>query len=544
MADQHIIAVDTYGAQRIRHPQTGKTVSAYKLGYTSAVMPVLLTLYGENAHDVSPRQASYRYLQVDSDVVVRHGHILLTVSVDELAKAVQITRQHHRAAVYLWRDRKWWALPDSTHADYTEPGYRVGPNFDPTGFRPPSPSTGVRESAVTGITAERSQREEGGRVWWWLHGDTYPHRDLLKRQGARWSGKRKAWYFIGAELPAAIHTLVTSETQSSDEASDTEPVVESASPLLTIFGGRIIGKERGSNGDIIVKGENGIFATRTTWRNRRDQPNIVWEFDLPPQDRAGNPLPTIQKALQVNNALYSLYTRKWHFEQPDKVAALDMLVAAVPFIDEEPCTVAEAAQILGMPIRKTSANEPLARLFGLTETVYARHELETEDGKPIPTGRRGKVVRLYNHNATHGWSYDVEFEGIGVCWCFERELTISNRSPVSRSSMVLSYRPAQRCRQPMLKSNVSSSMLDYSQRPSIHHLTSLKTVSKLLPCRMKNRHLPSASSSLSPCHLKANRSMRCNRLFAPRKRKFLPRRQQFPSPTDGWHRLGRRMSAK
>ncbi|NOG48727.1 MAG: hypothetical protein HND48_04175 [Chloroflexi bacterium] len=429
MADQHIIAVDTYGAQRIRHPQTGKTVSAYKLGYTSAVMPVLLTLYGENAHDVSPRQASYRYLQVDSDVVVRHGHILLTVSVDELAKAVQITRQHHRAAVYLWRDRKWWALPDSTHADYTEPGYRVGPNFDPTGFRPPSPSTGVRESAVTGITAERSQREEGGRVWWWLHGDTYPHRDLLKRQGARWSGKRKAWYFIGAELPAAIHTLVTSETQSSDEASDTEPVVESASPLLTIFGGRIIGKERGSNGDIIVKGENGIFATRTTWRNRRDQPNIVWEFDLPPQDRAGNPLPTIQKALQVNNALYSLYTRKWHFEQPDKVAALDMLVAAVPFIDEEPCTVAEAAQILGMPIRKTSANEPLARLFGLTETVYARHELETEDGKPIPTGRRGKVVRLYNHNATHGWSYDVEFEGIGVCWCFERELTMLEPIP-------------------------------------------------------------------------------------------------------------------
>ena len=76
MADKHIIAVDTYGAQRIKHPYTGKTVSAYKLGYTSAVMPVLLALYGENARDVSPKQASYRYLQIDAEVIVRHGHIL------------------------------------------------------------------------------------------------------------------------------------------------------------------------------------------------------------------------------------------------------------------------------------------------------------------------------------------------------------------------------------------------------------------------------------------------------------------------------------
>ena len=57
------------------------------------------------------------------------------------------------------------------------------------------------------------------------------------------------------------------------------------------------------------------------------------------------------------------------------------------------------------------------------ETAYARHELETADSKPIPTGTRGKVVRLYQHNAKHGWSYDVDFENIGICWSFERELT-------------------------------------------------------------------------------------------------------------------------
>jgi len=311
MADKHIIAVDTYGAQRVTNPQTGKTVSAYKLGYTSAVMPVLLALYGENARDVSPKQASYRYLQVDSDVVVRHGHILLTVSADELANVMQITRQHHRAAVYLWRNQKWWALPDSSHTDYTEPGYRVGPNFDPTGFRPLSPSTGERESAVMGITAERSQREEGGSVWWWLHGDTYPHRDLLKQHGARWSNKRKAWYYIGTELPAVIRVLVMD--------------------------------------------------------------------------------------VQADN--------------------------------DDPCTLDEAAAILGMQVKETSASEPPARLFALNETIYARHELETADGKPIPTGTRGKVVRLYNHNAAHGWSYDVEFDGIGIGWCFERELTMLEPIP-------------------------------------------------------------------------------------------------------------------
>lgn len=324
MAD-HIIAVDTYGAQRVTAPQTGKTVSTYKMGYTTAVTAVLLALYGEKARDVSPKQASYRYVQIDGEVVVRHGHILLALTAHELAKAEQITRQSHRAGVFLWRDKKWWAFPDNSHPDYTEPGYRVGPTFDPTGFRPPSPSTGERETTISGIIAEKSQRSAAEKPWWWLSGETYPHRDLLKRYGARFSSRRKQWYYIGAELPAAIRALVTSETQTD------EPEAEQVSSLLAIFGGRITGKERAANDDLILRGENSIFATRTTWINQQDQPETVWEFDLPPQERIGNPLPAIQQALQTSNAIYSLYTRKWHFDQPDKVAALDELAAGVPF---------------------------------------------------------------------------------------------------------------------------------------------------------------------------------------------------------------------
>lgn len=416
MNAQHIIAVDTYGAQRITDSHTGKTVSAYKLGYTSAVTAVLLALYGAKARDVSPKQATYRYLQIDGDVIVRHGHILLTLTPDELARTEAITRQHHRAAVYLWRDDKWWALPDSTHSDYTESGYRVGPNFDPTGFRPPSPSTGERESAVTGITVERSQREDGGRVWWWLNGDTYPHRELLKRHGARWSKKRQAWYWVGAELPAAIRVLVTSEVQK-------EIPRETASPLLAIFGGRIVGKEWASNGDTIMKGENGVFATRTTWIDRNDRPETVWEFELPPHDRIGISLPAIHDALKNARATFSIYTRKWHFEGLDKVSMMDALAADVPFSDDDPCTVEEAAHLLGLPLKPASITEASPRMFTLDQTVYARHELETLERQPIPTGTRGTVTRLYNRNAAHGWSCDVLFDGIGVCWCFERELT-------------------------------------------------------------------------------------------------------------------------
>ncbi|MBE2267766.1 MAG: hypothetical protein IAE80_06005 [Anaerolinea sp.] len=410
----HIIAIDTYGAQRVTDPHTGKTISAYKLGYTSAVTAVLLALYGENARDVSPRQATYRYVQIDGDVLIRHGHILLTLTPDELAHTEAITRQHHRAAVYLWRDSKWWALPDSTHADYTEPGYRVGPTFDPTGFRPPS--TGKRERAVTGIIVERSQREQGGQVWWWLNGDTYPHRELLKRHGARWSKKRQAWYWVGTELPDAIHALVTNETQAETQC-------EERSSLLAIFGGRIVGKERVSNGDTIIKGENGVFATRTTCIDRHDHPETVWEFDLPPHDRIGISLPAIHDVLKKAHVTFSIYTRKWHFEGVDKVSAMDSLAADVPFSDDDPCTVEEAAHLLGLPVKPVPIAEVSPRLFTLDQTVYARHELETLERQPIPTGTRGTVTRLYNHNAAHGWSCDVLFDHIGVCWCFERELT-------------------------------------------------------------------------------------------------------------------------
>src|SRR5690606_30447466 len=65
----------------------------------------------------------------------------------------------------------------------------------------------------------------------------------------------------------------------------------------------------------------------------------------------------------------------------------------------------------------------LPRLFDLNEIVYARHDLETPDGKAVPTGTSGVITRLYNRNGKYGWSYDVDFTGIGTGWFFERELS-------------------------------------------------------------------------------------------------------------------------
>jgi hypothetical protein len=203
---------------------------------------------------------------------------------------------------------------------------------------------------MSAITVERSQREAGGQVWWWLTGETYPHRELLKRHGARWSRKRQAWYWVGAELPAAIRALVTSEAQS-----DTEPS------------------------------------------------------------------------------------------------------------DNEPCTVDEAAAILGMQIKSAPLVEPPPRLLALQDTAYARHELETADGKPIPTGSRGKIVRLYQHNAKHGWSYDVDFEQTGICWSFERELT--PHEPIPGIKVVRGAVVPPGAVLPPTDTEIKRTMLEYGQQP-------------------------------------------------------------------------------
>jgi hypothetical protein len=314
----NILAIATYGAQRVKHPQTQKMISAHKMGYSSAASAVLLALYGDKARDVSSKQASYHYIQVDGDVVVRHGYILLKVSSDLLRQAETITRRSHRAAVFLWRDGKWRELPTSRQPEHTEPLSRSGPDFNPSSLRLVDPASGEKDAAVEGVIVEKSQRNPNEKAWFWIMGDTYPHRELLKRWGCRWSKKRRCWYYIGWTLPPAIEQLV--------------------------------------------------------------QEHRIADIAEPPDGEAGS--------------------------------------------DDDPCTVEEAANILGVTVRPEAAisAEP-PRLYALNAVVYARHDLETPDGKRVPTGTRGLITRLYNRNPRHDWSYDVQFDSIGEGWYFDGELT-------------------------------------------------------------------------------------------------------------------------
>jgi hypothetical protein len=228
----NILAIATYGSQRIKHPQTKRTISAYKMGYSTAASAVLLALYGSKARNVSPKQASYHYIQIDGDVTVRRGFILLSVSAEALIRAEAITRRFYYASTYHWREDKWYALPSSENDTYREAILgSSGPRFDPSGTRPVSLSTGEKEVTVEGIRVERSQRDPNQKPWYWLLGDTYPHRETLKHYGARFSGKRRAWYYIGWELPDGIQRLIPSVSETSSDAAS---VVETAAtPMMS-----------------------------------------------------------------------------------------------------------------------------------------------------------------------------------------------------------------------------------------------------------------------------------------------------------------------
>jgi len=235
---EHIISISTYGSHRVKNTHTGQMVSAQKIGYSSAASAVLLALYGDRARDVSSKQASYHYIQIDAEVTVRHGYILLKVSDAELASAEAITRQTHRPAVYRWHDDSWVEFPSLKSPDYVPVIGRSGPGFNPTGMRIVAAATGEAEAAVAGILVEKTQRSTSDTPWWWISGDTYPHRDTLKRWGGRWSKRQKRWYFIADELPQAVQQLIAQvNAPSGDSVSDDdhEPCsIEEASAVLGV----------------------------------------------------------------------------------------------------------------------------------------------------------------------------------------------------------------------------------------------------------------------------------------------------------------------
>lgn len=230
-----LVAVSTYGSHRIKHPRTGKTVSAYKIGYSGATSKVLLALFMERAQNVTPSRASYHYIHIDTPVTVKQGYILLRLTDDEIHTVEQITRSSSPTSVYRWRDGQWWCFSDNQHADYHLP-MSSSPRFEGTGLR--GTLISADDTLSHGIMVERSQRDPAQPAWFWLTGDTYPHRETLKRWGCRWSHRRKSWYYIGTSLPSSIQALVEAtntpqpETARKSTDDDDPCTVEEAARIL------------------------------------------------------------------------------------------------------------------------------------------------------------------------------------------------------------------------------------------------------------------------------------------------------------------------
>jgi hypothetical protein len=82
-----------------------------------------------------------------------------------------------------------------------------------------------------GIWVEKSQSNLNH---WWILGNTYPERSILKTNGCRWSAYKKAWYYEGETLPDSLQALVTVPTISPPQPEETPGPTIPPAPIQTV----------------------------------------------------------------------------------------------------------------------------------------------------------------------------------------------------------------------------------------------------------------------------------------------------------------------
>ncbi|MEP7288629.1 MAG: hypothetical protein ABI947_22985 [Chloroflexota bacterium] len=233
MSDYHFIAVMTYGKEK--HGDK----SYFKLG-RGAGGDVLLALFDNRARELAAPRASYRYLYLDdSNAVTHRNYLVLRLTTDEKAQVETICRKvGSHAWVYLWESegRRWLEFPCAPQAHYIDPTSYGGahPKFPPTAAKFITPSRQADEKTASVPSAGVTLTQSGD--WWWIAGDTYPHRETIKQAGAKWSKSRREWYFKGHDLPQAIRDL-TKATETPAESTAIEVVttpVEESSIIVTV----------------------------------------------------------------------------------------------------------------------------------------------------------------------------------------------------------------------------------------------------------------------------------------------------------------------
>ena len=160
------------------------------------------------------------------------------------------------------------------------------------------------------ITARKSQRSPHDPPWWWITGDTYPHRALLKQQGARFSKRRQAWYFKGAELPPAIQHLIPLNPSAASVASEPDDPcsVESAAVLLGMRVKPLNGpREDSIDRDEAEEHRHGTVSSASASSEGTEMPDApgprIRVTKPLPFPSAGDPLDALQTAVQAAKTL-------------------------------------------------------------------------------------------------------------------------------------------------------------------------------------------------------------------------------------------------
>ena len=233
-----LCAFRTYGwesrplPESIAH-QTGK---ALKLGYTGPLADLLKRLFDSYAVDVTTARCSYDYLyfpRIRQQVMdaMTNGWLLLLLQAGQVRTMQTLTNRFGSITGVVIRDEQttsWMAPPDRYHEDWHDPQRTNLPNPDGQTVLIPAHLNQAHESVtcvytsdtVGGQTAhhepvfrdiddeilrERCQAQpihaRLDRSWWWIGGDTHPHKEDLKAFGARWSRKRSQWYIRHADIP-------------------------------------------------------------------------------------------------------------------------------------------------------------------------------------------------------------------------------------------------------------------------------------------------------------------------------------------------------
>jgi len=525
MSEKHIVALGTYGT----HSKTykGKRVSAIKIGYTNAVAKVLLALI-PIAKNISSKRDNYVYIYLPNKPKLRHNWLFVEITADELTIAEKITMANLSSqGIARWGEDGWVLFPYQNNPKYhaASSSYDI-PKGSPHGYWSINSSG---ETSATGggddsdcLVAEYSKFDPNKSAWWWIPGNdaTYTHRSTLKRVGCRWRRNRRAYSYVGDQLPESLLAILDNAAEcraimagmAPEEAKQTFRKAASSDQLTpvqhfvdVVLHDRIKTINMDGRFSILTTIDGIVVGQDVVGVNA---PRKIWYV-------SGSLTSEYTQIIHTTGANWSNTTRRWLFDREQEVDTLNTFLSTLAVdvrMDEDepdPCTIDEVADILGVSIQR---NEPVSayhrgrtawttcnlsagiegrkdpipsgtkyiirdidftgdpknpvyvieltsgdqvrvheeellpqRLFIVGDTVYARYNSETLDGKHIETGHMGTIVKLYRFNPNlgtlRGHTYDVDWQDIGVEWMFEDELTsepIPSGIQITRRSVTLS----------------------------------------------------------------------------------------------------------